>query len=391
MKKSVLIIYLSLFFTSLFGQTQDTLLWLKNDSGIIEDENGAVIRWENEVGEGDAVQADPALAGEQMQETYPGKVNVGFVNNGSYMTIEGSNAYTSDNTFSAFYVGKTGDVGSVAVLFGNFRVDNNNWGTCSGVRFTRKGNGDMTIQYGLPNYKQIVLNNLPENEFFFFGFSVDASGNYTYFDNTSSIMQTGVLDGAIFQNEDDHLINLARQADGNYTYFHTEMAELMMFGEPFSTTEMEDAKARLSSDYPEVVRSDFEISDVYPKDRTHLGISENLRITFNQNVDINSTLPKVYINKSATEAPGSWTLTASNELTFDNGEDWPYAALVTIELDDNLKSTDGVGLGVAARSEYNMIVVSESTYGVDTVILSPMATVDYPQAGHELPLKLVLP
>ncbi|WP_221409485.1 MBG domain-containing protein [Marinoscillum furvescens] len=375
----------------LIAQSSDTLLWLKNNHGIIEDGNGAVTRWENAVGSGDAVQPDPSLAGEQMQETYPGKVNVGFSKNGSHMTIEGSNAYTADNTFSVFYVGKTGDVGSVAVMFGNFRVENNNWGTCSGVRFTRKGNGDMTIQYGRPTYKQIVLNNLPENAFFFFGFSLDASGNYKYFDNTSSIIKTGTLDGTIHQNDDDHLINLARQGDGNYTYFHTEMAELMMFGEPFSTSEMEQAHARLAADYPEVIRSDFEVTEVFPTDRTHLGVSESIRMTFNQNVDFNSTLPKVYINKSTTEAPGSWTLTASNELTYTPGENWPHGALVTIELDENLKSTDGVGLGVAKRSEYNLIVSSATTFGVDTVVLSPMATVDYPQAGHKLPMYLVVP
>lgn len=190
MKKTILIISCFLFVKQAICQTSQPVIWYQNNKGIVEDASGSVTLWENQIvgnvaGYGDATSQTSAEGGEQSQETYPGKVNVAFVNNLSHMDINDSNKYIADNEFSVFYVGKTGDVGSVAVMFGNFRVDNGNWGTCSGMRFTRKNKGELTIQYGRPSYKQIVLNTLPEDEFFFFGFSVDATGSYRYFDNTS--------------------------------------------------------------------------------------------------------------------------------------------------------------------------------------------------------------
>lgn len=370
----------------------DMLVWLKNNDGIVEDNSGSVIKWENQIGNnGDATQSNSALGGEQRQETYPGKVNVGFVNGGSFLELEGSNNYFSDDSFSVFYVGKVGDVSSVASLFGNFRVDNNSWNTCSGLRFTRKGNGDLAFQYGRPAYKQIVLNNLPEDEFFFFGFSLDNSGNYTYFDNSSTILKTGVIDGTILHNSDNHIFNLANQANGSFTYSHTEIAELLVYGDEFSIADIEGVQNWLSAEYPELVKSDFMVDEVLPSGRTDLGVSEDIKISFTQNIDGSSSYPKVYVNKSSSQASGSWTLSSPNELTFNYSGNWPQGALVTVELDAALKSTGGISLDVATRSEYNFIVDTGVDFGLQKVTLSPMATVDFPQNGHQLPMNLVLP
>lgn len=390
-KLCLLILFFSLM-SAAKAQSPDTLFWLKNNNGIVEDTSGAVIRWENAIAGlyGDAVQPDPTLAGEQRQETYPGKVNVGFVKDGSFMTMEGSGTYGIDNAFTVFYAGGVGNVGVIAIMFGNFKVENG-WGACSGTRFLRRANGNLSLQYARPGVQEIPLSNLPLNDFFFFGFSIDTAGNYSYFDNNSSFIKTGNIGGTIVQNTDDYYLNLARQANGDVTYDQTETAELMYFGETFNLDQMENARQRMMADYPELIKSDFSLDKVLPSDRTHLGISDSITLTFNQRIDTTSEFPKIYVNKSNVEASGDWSLTAINEITFTPSEPWPYGALVTLNLNVNLRSTDSVVLQVPSRSEYNFIAVSEKTYQVDTLLFSPMATVDFPQAGHQLPLKLVLP
>ncbi len=387
------VVFFSVLILTISGvYAQETIVWLKNNQGIIEDDNGSVILWENQIDVyGDATQSNSALGGEQLQETYPGKVNVGFSADGSFLELEESGAYFSDNSFSVFYVGKVGDVGSVAGLFGNFRVDSsNNWDSCSGLRFVHKSNGDLAFQYGKPAYKHIVLNKLPEDEFFFFGFSLDEEGNYIYFDNSTILLKTGQIDGEIFHNTDNLVINLLHQMGGSYTYDHTEVAELVIVDGAFSTDQFAEMQTRLSNDYPELVKSDFAVEAVLPDDRTNLLASDNLSISFSQNIDPSSKYPKVLINKSGIEAIGSWNL-VENTMTFENNEDWPLGALVTVKLDDGLTSTDGVALDIASRSEYNFIVKTGVSYGVETIEIDPMATVDFPQEGHKLPLKLVLP
>lgn len=374
-----------------FGQNK--VVWFKNNTGIIEDVNGSVTLWENQIdGFGNAVQTDSTLGGEQMQETYPGKVNVGFVKEGSFLEVENSNASVSDNSFSVFYVGKVADVKSVAALFGNFRVDNNNWSTCSGVRFTRKSNGDMTIQYGKPGYQQIVLNNLPENEFFFFGFSVDTAGNYMYFDNSSILIKTGKLNGTIYQNSDNIFLNLARQADGNYTYDQTEVAELLMYDDKLSETDFKNELTRLSQDYKEIVKAEFMVTNVLPETRTNLLVTDPISLSFSQSVDINSELPKVYINRSTRETTGNWYLTTANTLTFTPAENWPYNGFVTVEINENLKSTENVLIDVSKTAKYNFLVATDTNFGPAEIIkFDAIATVDFPQEGHKLPLNLTLP
>lgn len=399
--KNILIFILALLFCipSAMSQGPEPVIWLKNNSGIVEDANGSVTLWENDINidHGDATSATSAEGGEQLQETYPGKVNVGFSTDGAHMDIEGSNQYISDDEFSAFYVGKVGNVGNVATLFGNFRVDGA-WSNCSGWRFTRKDNGDMTIQYGRPAYQQVVLSNLPENEFFFFGFSLDANGDYMYFDNSSPIIQTGTLlgadDGSTINdigNTDDAIINLSRQLPGDFTYDHTEVAELLIYDDAMGTTDFEERLTWLSSEYPEIVSNEFALEEILPADRTDISITADIVLSFDQDIDASSSFPKVYVNKSETEAAGAWTLSPTDELTFSSTEDWPYGALITVELDEGLMSANEASLNIAARSEYNFIVETDTDYGADTVILSPMTTVDFPIVGHELPMFLVVP
>ncbi|WP_430931167.1 alpha/beta hydrolase fold domain-containing protein [Saccharicrinis sp. 156] len=370
--------------------SQNTLLWLKNNQGIIEDDLGAVIRWENQIEAfGDAIQSNPELGGEQLQETYPGKVNVGFSKDGAFLQLEESSTYFSDHSFTVFYVGKVGDVGTVAGLLGNFKV-NDSWDNCSGLRFVRKANGDIAFQYGRPAYKHMVLNNLPENEFFYFGFSLDENGNYSYFDNSSSLLKTGKIDGQILHNTDNHVINLVHQLGGSYTYDHTEVAELKIMDDALSTADFQAVQNRLMSDYPELVKSEFTMDEVLPAERTNLVASADIILSMSQNIDATSSYPKVFINKSETVANGSWTI-VDNKMTYSRNEDWPKGALVTVKIDEGLISTDGVPLDIASRSEYNFMVETEYNYGVETVVIDPMATVDFPQEGHKLPLYLVLP
>lgn len=395
--RKILFIGCLLFVKQAICQSSEPVIWLQNNSGIVEDNSGSVTLWENQIigdvnGYGDATSDTSAEGAEQSQETYPGKVNVAFVNNLSHMDINDSNKYIVDNEFSVFYVGKTGDVGSVAVLLGNFRVDNGNWGTCSGVRFTRKNKGELAIQYGRPSYKQIVLNTLPEDEFFFFGFSVDATGSYRYFDNSSPNIKTGTLDGSILQNNDDMIMNLARQADADYTYFHTEVAEVSVYDEKLSETEFQNEFDRLSADYSEIVKKEFTVSQVVPSSRVDISKTDNIAITFSQEVDVNSVLPKVYVNKSNVEYPGTWNVSSSTTLSFTPDSDWPYASLITVKLNENLVSTDNVALGLPKFKEYNFIVESENNFGgVENITVPYVALVDHPQVGHTLPMKLNLP
>ena len=139
--------------------TQDLVLWLQNDEGIFEDSNGSVTRWDNQVqSNGDATQSNSALGGEALQETYPGNVNVGFNRNGAFLALDDSSSYFSDSSFSVFYTGSVGDVGNIANLFGNMRPESSDFSIYSGLRFVRRSNGDLFLQYASPvSYTHLTL------------------------------------------------------------------------------------------------------------------------------------------------------------------------------------------------------------------------------------------
>lgn len=370
---------------------QDTLLWLKNNQGIVEDVNGSVTLWENQIEEnGDATQSVSALGGEQLQEAYPGKVNVGFVNDGSHLTLDGSNAYFSDNSFSVFYVGKIGDVGTDATLLGNMKPDGD-WDNSAGIRFVRRSNGNMTFQYGAPNQFIRWLNIIPEDEYFFFGFSMESNGDYKYFDNTTPILKTGNISQTIVYGTDDLDLNLHHLLTGPVTYDQTEVAELLIFDDAFNETGFVEVREWIAQNYPELIQTDFTVREVLPASRVDITNTQDITVTFTQNIDASSVYPEIVVDKGAVQVSGSWTLSAPNQLTFSNNNPWPYGALVSLELDDNLKSTEDVALDVGTRSSYKFIVESEEYLGLENVLISPMATVDFPIVGHVLPLKLVLP
>ena len=209
---------------------QDLVLWLQNDEGIFEDSNGSVTLWENQVqSNGDATQSNSALGGEALQETYPGNVNVGFNRNGAFLALDDSSSYFSDSSFSVFYTGSVGDVGNIANLFGNMRPESSDFSIYSGLRFVRRSNGDLFLQYASPGFTQVFLKNLPEEEFFFFGFTMNASGDYKYFDNTADGVITGNIGGVIAHSQRDLNLNLHLTLNGTATFDHTEVAELMVY------------------------------------------------------------------------------------------------------------------------------------------------------------------
>ncbi|WP_372757851.1 alpha/beta hydrolase fold domain-containing protein [Mariniflexile sp.] len=368
------------------------VLSLKNDTGIIEDNLGSVIRWENQVeGYGDATQSISALGGEQLQETYPGKVTVGFNKEGSFLELEGTNTSVSDNTFSLFYVGKANPTNRVASLIGNYIIDGA-WDKISGVRIVKLTDGTINLQYGTPGLKIVTLGSIPGDGYFFIGFSIDASGNYTYFDSSSPLIKEGTLSVGILQNSTNFQLNLFEDIDGPKTYDHTEVVELSMYDVKLNDLDFQNEFTRLSTEYPELVKAEFSVTDVSPTERLNLPANSSIIITCDQPIEPTSIFPKIYINKSVDEAAGTWNLTSSNILTFTPSTNWPANALVTLKVSEGLTSIEGVPVNLSKGSNYNFIVESDKDFGAsENIILTSIATVDFPQEGHTLGMKLNLP
>ncbi|MDO6737766.1 alpha/beta hydrolase fold domain-containing protein [Wenyingzhuangia sp. 2_MG-2023] len=365
---------------------------LKNNIGIIEDELGSVIRWENQIdGYGDATQSNSSLGGEQLQETYPGKVTVGFNKEGSYLELEGTNTAVSDNTFSFFYVGKANPTNRIASLIGNYDIDGA-WDKISGIRIVKLTDGSVKLQYGTPGLKIVTLGSIPGDGYFFIGFSMDASGNYTYFDSSSPIIKEGTLSAAILQNNANFQLNLFDDIHGPKTYDHTEVVELSLYKETLTTIDFKNEFTRLSTEYPELVKGEFSVTETLPSERTNLSVNSNITVVCDQAIESSSVFPKIYIDKNETEVAGNWVLSPSNTLTFTPSENWPHNALVTVKIEEELTSTDGVSIDTSKGTTYNYIVETDKNYGEsENIVFTSIATVDFPQVGHTLGLKMNLP
>ena len=403
MKQILLFIF---FFSSvsLLGQTK--VLSLENAKGIVADNLGSVTLWENQIdGYGNATQSDTNLGAQESQETYPGKVTVLFKKDGSFLELEGSNTYISDNSYSVFYVGKAEneETGKPASLLGNYDMSGG-FSSCKGIRFVRLQDGKIGFDYARPNYKRINVgvNEIPVNDYFFFGFSMDASGNYQYFDSTSPNITTGTITNTMHINSEvDLKFNIFEEVAGAQTYNHTEVVEVTMYDQNLNSTEFQNEYNRLAAEYAELVITEFGVTSVLPNDdsfREGIAVDAPIVVTFDQAIDETSEYPKIYINKSETEASGSWVLSPSNVLTFTPTENWPFRALVTLKMQEGLRSTDNAIIGLAKRDTYGFLVDAEQTFAFDTYQLEePIATIDYISrtgesiVGHKLPIKITTP
>jgi acetyl esterase/lipase len=389
--KYILLIFIVFTHSITQCSAEELLLWLENNQGIVENSEGSVIRWENQIAlNGDATQNNAELGGEQMEETYPGKVNVGFNKNGSFLGLVGSSAYFSDGTFSVFYAGKTGDVNKLASLFGNMKAEDDQFEEYSGFRFVRQDNGDIAFQYSSPSWTQIILNQLPEDEFFFFGFTLNATGEFKYFDNILEEVVTGTIGNAIVHSDRDVNLNLVLKYDGSATYDHTEVAEMMVYDNFMSDTRFQEMKESYAISYPELVTSSFEIAQVTPVNRTELLIADPISIVFSNEMEQPVyDYPSITLNKSTLPVVGNWSVTAPNTISFTSDQDWPYGALVKVVINPLLKSIDDVNISIAARSVYNFIVETEDNYVVEEVIIPTVTTRN--EGTHNIPGELVIP
>ncbi|MFB9056113.1 alpha/beta hydrolase fold domain-containing protein [Mariniflexile ostreae] len=402
--KNVLAFITVLAFFTVNSQTK--VLYLENNTGIIEDNLGSVTLWENQVsGYGNATQSNIALGGDKLLETYPGKVNVGFSKDGSFLELEGSNTSISDNTYSVFYVGKSENVqtGKPASLLGNYDMSEG-FSKCYGIRFIRLQDGKIGFDYARPNYTRVNIgtNEIPANNYFFFGFSIDASGNYKYFDSTSPIITSGTITNTMRVNTNENLkFNVFEEVAGAQTYNHTEVVELTMYDGTLDETAFQNEYNRLATEYAELVISEFSITKIAPVDddfREGIPVNSPIVITFDKDIDETSDYPKVFINKSETDASGNWVLSPSNVLTFTPTENWPFRSLVTLKIQEGLKSTTNAIIGLANRDTYNFIVDAEETFEFETYQLAePIAVIDYVSrtgeniVGHKLPIKITTP
>jgi len=398
--KTIFTFLLALVCLNAFNQTK--VLSLEHSTGIVEDSLGSVIRWENQIeGYGDAVQNVSALGAEKQEDNYPGKVTVAFSKDGSFLELEGTNASISDNNYSVFYVGKANPEGKPASLIGNYDVDGA-FTTCSGIRFLRLADGSIVFDYAKPNYVRVSLNTLPGTDYFFFGFTMDADGNYEYFDSSSPIIKSGKINNTMVPSDDEDLkLNLFEERDGPHTYNHTEVVEVSIYDDVLSSVEFQNEYDRLASAYPELVITEFEVTSVLPIDdsfREGIAADEPIVISFDQAIDETSEYPKIFINKSETEASGTWVLSPSNVLTFTPTEPWPAKSLVSLELQEGLRSTEGAKIDIEKRSIYGFLVNAEESYDFESYQLEePIATIDYigrtgdTIVGHQLPIKITTP
>ena len=397
--KTILSIILALSILNVFGQTK--VLSLENNTAIIVDSLGSVIQWENQIdGYGDATQDVSALGGIKLMETYPGKVNVGFSKEGSFLELEGTSASLSDNNYSVFYVGKANPDEKPASLLGNYVVDGA-FTKCSGIRLVKGSDGTIYFDYAKPNYVRVALGTLPGDGYFFFGFTMDASGNYRYFDSNSPLIIEGKINNTMTPSTEDLKFNLLEERDAGMTYAHTEVVEMTLYDGTLTETGFDAEYARLATEYAELVVTEFEVKNVLPNDdsfREGIAADAPIVVTFDQSIDATSEYPKIYINKSETEASGNWVLSPSNVLTFTPTENWPARSLVTLKLDEGLRSTGNAIIGLAKRDRYGFIVDAEETFDFETYELEePIATIDYIArtgesiVGHKLPIKITTP
>ncbi|QXP66363.1 alpha/beta hydrolase fold domain-containing protein [Polaribacter sp. AHE13PA] len=382
--------------SSLFSQTK--VLSLENAKGIVADNLGSVTLWENQIeGYGNAMQSDTNLGAEESQETYPGKTTVLFSKDGSFLELEGSSTYVSDNSYSVFYVGKAENTntGKPASLLGNYDMSGG-FSNCYGIRFVRLQDGKIGFDYARPNYTRVNIgaNEIPADAYFFFGFSIDTSGNYQYFDSTSPIVTSGTITNTMRTNANEDLkFNIFEEVAGTQTYNHTEVVELTMYNEGLSSTEFQDEYNRLATEYAELVTAEFSITEVLPENRTNLPQNGAIQISFSQDVEvITSNYPKVYVNKSTIETSGTWTLSPSNILTFLPDVNWPAGGFVSVQIQETLKSVDDIAIGLEQGDSFSFIVEADQVFEFDnTIELEAIATVDFPIVGHKLPLKLTTP
>jgi acetyl esterase/lipase len=386
--------------SSIFSQTK--VLSLENNTGIVVNDSGSVTLWENQIdGYGDATQSDSSLGGDKLLETYPGKVNVGFSKDGSFLEFEGSNTSISDNTYSVFYVGKANPESKPASLLGNYDVPGN-FNNCSGIRFLKLSDGSIAFDYAKPNYVRVILSTIPGDDYFFFGFTMDAAGNYKYFDSSAPSIKTGKISNTMVPSQNEDLkLNLFEERDGPHTYSHTEVVEVSMYDDVLATTDFQNEYNRLSTEYAELVISEFSVTSVWPNDdsfREGISVDAPIVVTFDKSIDETSEYPKIYINKSETEASGNWVLSPANVLTFTPNENWPARSLVTLKILEGLKSTDNAIISLAKRDTYGFIVDAETTFAFETYQLeAPIATIDYVArtgesiVGHKLPIKITTP
>lgn len=391
--------FFSLTLTNLFGQAK--VFSFENNKGIVE-ENGVVTVWENQIdGFGDAAQSNQALGGEKRLETYPGKVNVGFIKDGSFLELEGSNASISDNTYSVFYVGKANPDGKPASLIGNYDVPGN-FNNCSGIRFLKLSDGSIALDYAKPNYVRVILSTIPGDDYFFFGFTMDASGNYKYFDSSDPSIKNGKINNTMVPSQNEDLkLNLFEERDGPHTYNHTEVVEVSMYDDVLAATEFQNEYNRLATEYAELVITEFSVTNVLPNDdsfREGISVDAPIVVTFDKSIDETSDYPKIYVNKSQTETTGNWVLSPSNVLTFTPTENWPARSLVTLKIQEGLRSTDNAILSFAKRDTYGFIVDAEQTFAFETYqLVEPIAVIDYISrtgesiVGHKLPIKITTP
>ncbi len=385
--QTLFIFFISLSITS---NAQTAIMFLENNKGIEEDSLGSVVLWENQIeAYGDATQSVSALGGEQMQESYPGKVNVGFYNEGSHMILDGTNEFIKDNSFSVFYVGKATPTNKGCSLVGNYVLDGS-WSNISGLRLIMNTSGTIKLHWGNPYYHDVDLGKITHGGYFFIGFSMDENRNYKYFDSTSDIFITGTLDKTITHNDDDFKFNIFSHIDGEHSEA-TEVVEFLMYDDGLNDTDFQAQYDRLAKDYADLVESEFSVKEVSPSEKLNISKNAELQITFSLAVDTNSVLPEVSINKGEITPSGKWELKEANVLTYKNSEPWPYGALVSVKLTTGLTSTDNIAVDIDATSEYIYLVETENNYTYEKIELDAIATVDYPQAGHKLPLKMVLP
>lgn len=386
--------------SSLFSQTK--VFSLENNTGIVTDDLGSVTLWENQIeGYGDATQSDSNLGGDKLLETYPGKVNVGFSKDGSFLELEGTKEALKDNNYSIFYVGKANPEGTPASLIGNYTITGS-FANCTGIRFIKASDGTISFDYAKPNFVRTALSTIPGDDFFFFGFTMDASGNYKYFDSSSPTIKTGRFTNTMVPNLTEDLnLNLLEERDIRATYAHTEVVEVSIYDDVLAATEFQNEFTRLSTEYAELVITEFGVTKVLPTDdsfREGIAVDAPIVVTFDQSIDENSEYPKIYINKSETEASGDWVLSPSNVLTFTPTENWPARSLVTLKIQEGLRSTNNAIISLAKRDTYGFIVDAEETFAFETYQLEePIATIDYigrtgeSIVGHKLPIKITTP
>ena len=165
-----------------------------------------------------------------------------------------------------------------------------------------------------------------------------------------------------------------------------------MYDGTLNDLDFQNEFTRLSTEYPELVKAKFSVTEVSPKERLNLPTNSNIIITCDQPIDPTSVFPKIHVNKSEDVAAGNWNLSTANVLTFTPSTSWPTNALVTVKVSEGLTSTQGVPVNLSKGSSYNFIVDSDKDFGAsENISLTSIATVDFPQTGHTLGMKLNLP